>query len=44
MNLSTPMDDDVVGEIVAAWKRALGRMSAADLALASRSTVTVPSR
>jgi glutamate-1-semialdehyde 2,1-aminomutase len=39
MNLSTPMDDAVIGEIVAAWKRALGRMNAADLALASQATV-----
>ena len=27
MNMSTPMDDDVVAEIVAAWKRALERIA-----------------
>ena len=30
MNVSTPMDDDVVAEIVAAWKRALDRVARAD--------------
>jgi len=30
MNMSTPMDDDVVAEIVAAWKRALDRVDRAD--------------
>ena len=35
MNLSTPMDDGVLGEVVAAWQRALGRMAAQGLALAT---------
>jgi hypothetical protein len=29
MNVSTPMDDEVVAEIVAAWKRALERITVA---------------
>jgi glutamate-1-semialdehyde 2,1-aminomutase len=30
MNLSTPMDDEVIAEIVTAWKRALDRVDRAD--------------
>ena len=38
MNLSTPIDEDVVTQIVAAWRRALGRMDATEVALASTAT------
>jgi hypothetical protein len=30
MNMSTPMDAAVVEEIVAAWKRAVGRLETVD--------------